>query len=388
MSVVEVDDIKAPAVEKTPDPAQATATQTVGATLAEIAQRGAVSTRELVDMLTRPPTVTDGRYFDVSDSTWKYPTTCKDRCPRCCQQRLVDGKCPSETCFYDAGDVGGEPHGAEAPSPVDDDDDATATAEANLRVANELMKRAREAERQLVAHGKRLGEALGLRGTCGWEQMFAAVETLRSMGSLDRTHGSEVREETTQPAYAVAVDQLADAVGMPRGSTVYNLLLVVASQRQQVDKCKRDHHQASHAPSPISKGTAKKALKSLDKAQTYMEAVLASYQPQETIMPEEGTTNEAEMIANKEAGAEYLRDGIHAVENRPEHPIVRCREVQIVGSLGHDLMKVLNAHSTESLSNTSDSILAEYMLACLDAFNMATIRRDKQPGPTGKGART
>lgn len=45
-------------------------------------------------------------------------------------------------------------------------------------------------------------------------------------------------------------------------------------------------------------------------------------------------------------------------------------------SLEIDITKVLNAASAEKESNTPDWILAEYLIACLVAFNTASLRRE------------
>lgn len=40
-----------------------------------------------------------------------------------------------------------------------------------------------------------------------------------------------------------------------------------------------------------------------------------------------------------------------------------------------EIRRVLNMHSAENASNTPDFILAQYLVACLDAFNAATTAR-------------
>jgi len=45
--------------------------------------------------------------------------------------------------------------------------------------------------------------------------------------------------------------------------------------------------------------------------------------------------------------------------------------------LNVELRKLLNSFSVENGSNTPDYILANYLLGCLDAFDMATNERDK-----------
>lgn len=42
-----------------------------------------------------------------------------------------------------------------------------------------------------------------------------------------------------------------------------------------------------------------------------------------------------------------------------------------------ELESLINRHSQENSSNTSDFILAEYLIDCLDAFNKATNKRTK-----------
>jgi len=42
-----------------------------------------------------------------------------------------------------------------------------------------------------------------------------------------------------------------------------------------------------------------------------------------------------------------------------------------------ELRKLLNCYSRENESNTPDYILAKFMMDCLDAYEMATNRRDK-----------
>lgn len=45
-------------------------------------------------------------------------------------------------------------------------------------------------------------------------------------------------------------------------------------------------------------------------------------------------------------------------------------------TLAGELASVLNRHSAENGSNTPDFILAEYMLTCLAAFNIASLHRE------------
>jgi hypothetical protein len=45
-----------------------------------------------------------------------------------------------------------------------------------------------------------------------------------------------------------------------------------------------------------------------------------------------------------------------------------------------ELMQVINRHSRENGSNTPDFILAEYLEACLTAFDAASRRRERWYG--------
>jgi hypothetical protein len=45
-----------------------------------------------------------------------------------------------------------------------------------------------------------------------------------------------------------------------------------------------------------------------------------------------------------------------------------------------ELGRLLNRYSMENESNTPDFILAEYLMACLDAFNAASVSREKWYG--------
>ncbi len=45
-------------------------------------------------------------------------------------------------------------------------------------------------------------------------------------------------------------------------------------------------------------------------------------------------------------------------------------------SLQNDIKAVINRHSREEDSNTPDFILAEYLVACLGAFEVASNRRE------------
>ena len=48
--------------------------------------------------------------------------------------------------------------------------------------------------------------------------------------------------------------------------------------------------------------------------------------------------------------------------------------------LEKELAHILNCYSEESRSNTADWILANYLIACLDAFSSAMFSRDVKNG--------
>lgn len=45
-------------------------------------------------------------------------------------------------------------------------------------------------------------------------------------------------------------------------------------------------------------------------------------------------------------------------------------------SLSEEIRAAINRHSAENYSNTPDFILANYLMDCLAAFDIATIRRE------------
>lgn len=51
-----------------------------------------------------------------------------------------------------------------------------------------------------------------------------------------------------------------------------------------------------------------------------------------------------------------------------------------MSDLEHELAAVLNRFCAENDSNTPDFILAEYLLACLRAWNTASVRREQWYG--------
>lgn len=62
------------------------------------------------------------------------------------------------------------------------------------------------------------------------------------------------------------------------------------------------------------------------------------------------------------------------------------------GEFPRELIKLLNRYSQENMSNTPDFILAEYLIACLAAFNVAVQQRetwygrDARPSAMGVGS--
>lgn len=56
-------------------------------------------------------------------------------------------------------------------------------------------------------------------------------------------------------------------------------------------------------------------------------------------------------------------------------------------SLRHEIARALNGVSAENGSDTPDFILAEYLTACLTAFDEAVVAREEWYGrPVGDGA--
>jgi hypothetical protein len=52
----------------------------------------------------------------------------------------------------------------------------------------------------------------------------------------------------------------------------------------------------------------------------------------------------------------------------------------VLTAFEQDLRQLINKHSVENTSNTPDLILAEYLNACLNAFNVATRQREQWYG--------
>lgn len=62
-----------------------------------------------------------------------------------------------------------------------------------------------------------------------------------------------------------------------------------------------------------------------------------------------------------------------ATSNEPAMPAGAC---DCSKSLADDIRAAINRRSRENVSNTPDFILAEYMLACLTAFETASLARE------------
>jgi hypothetical protein len=65
---------------------------------------------------------------------------------------------------------------------------------------------------------------------------------------------------------------------------------------------------------------------------------------------------------------------------QPQHPALP------VTAFEQELCQLLNRYSKESSSDTPDFILAEYLVVCLEAFNMASNRREAWWGQEGAAA--
>jgi hypothetical protein len=57
-------------------------------------------------------------------------------------------------------------------------------------------------------------------------------------------------------------------------------------------------------------------------------------------------------------------------------------------SLRDDIQSVINQHSRENASNTPDYLLAGFLIACLQAFELGVIQRDSFYGVTLVPGRT
>ena len=72
----------------------------------------------------------------------------------------------------------------------------------------------------------------------------------------------------------------------------------------------------------------------------------------------------------------YLWTDGHLKESpeKTQEPYQNTRPV--LTAFEQDLRRLINRNSLENASNTPDSILAEYLSACLNAFNVATKQRE------------
>jgi hypothetical protein len=62
-------------------------------------------------------------------------------------------------------------------------------------------------------------------------------------------------------------------------------------------------------------------------------------------------------------------------ENDTEKP--RCDNTTTKFTLSKEIAKLINKYSAESLSETPDYILAEYLIDCLAAYNKAVVWKEK-----------
>lgn len=76
-----------------------------------------------------------------------------------------------------------------------------------------------------------------------------------------------------------------------------------------------------------------------------------------------------------------------ATHNAPAYPSGPC---DCATGIADDIRSALNRRSRENVSNTPDFLLAEYMLACLSAYEVATMARDQfyaiNPRPGARSA--
>ena len=70
------------------------------------------------------------------------------------------------------------------------------------------------------------------------------------------------------------------------------------------------------------------------------------------------------------------------IEERTPTPEEEAREMR--ESFPKELEALINRHCMENQSNTPDFILAQYLKACLDAFDQATQQRETWHGRGGR----
>ena len=71
---------------------------------------------------------------------------------------------------------------------------------------------------------------------------------------------------------------------------------------------------------------------------------------------------------------QQIRLGVAALEYSIDSPVSEEAVVRRE-NFGQELRRLINYHSRENGSDTPDFVLAEYLVACLDAFDKATARR-------------
>lgn len=84
-----------------------------------------------------------------------------------------------------------------------------------------------------------------------------------------------------------------------------------------------------------------------------------------------------------------LQEWLH-VDNPLDYEAVKQKTMQFTvdmladplcrSELFDEIKSVLNKHSRENASNTPDFILADYLQACLEAFEFATVQRESWYG--------
>lgn len=56
---------------------------------------------------------------------------------------------------------------------------------------------------------------------------------------------------------------------------------------------------------------------------------------------------------------------------------IALHEEQNLVAFKRDLTELVNRYSLENGSDTPDFVLADYLVACLDAWNLSTVQRDR-----------
>jgi hypothetical protein len=186
------------------------------------------------------------------------------------------------------------PAEAETPTPVG----ATATPAVGATLDDDLLRVARAVLVWLKKFAAR---------TRGPESFVAPIREM--IDDLERVTGED---RTPGSAVEMTLESLADEFD-PRGSYAHHTAgdpveMIRMAFRVSILRAERAEMHARDNLGKVrdERVTAKKALKSIEKAQTYLEAVIASYQPRETTM-----TTETSNDAPRDPNAQYLEGGIH-----------------------------------------------------------------------------